>query len=232
MLTSVCFYCCMQGILAHFHDLWYKDTLRTKPKWLRICLDVRKQLGVISLWLLLLHVIGSCMFFNPAYLKKFFVDPKAYSSKMNWKGEVSFAAGVWATGFYMVMGVCSMPTIASAMTSKQWWFVFGPVAWLALVLGVLHVLVQGVTQWKNFSKWYGGMPQMTLTSTILPMFVMVMKIFQVIWWLFSRPKETKSADEKKISVSSTMDESGQEDAEDTPSDEQSYVAEVSPKIKI
>jgi hypothetical protein len=127
--------------------MYYRDSLRTKPRWLRIALGVRKHIGLISLWMLLMHIIGSVMFFNQAYLKKFFVDPTAYSSKMNWIGEVSFACGVWGFGMYSVMGVCSLPSVASAMTSKQWWFVFGPVAWLGLALGFVHTIVQGCTTW-------------------------------------------------------------------------------------
>lgn len=123
--------------------MWYRDTLKTKPTWLRICLAVRKHVGLLSLWFLVMHIIGSCMFFNQAYLKKFFVDPKAYSSKLNWMGEVSFACGVWGTGLYIILGVCSLPSVASAMTNKQWGFVFGPIAWIALCLGFVHTIVQG-----------------------------------------------------------------------------------------
>jgi len=200
--------------------MYYKDTLRTKPWWLRVFLNIRKHVGLWSLWLLVLHIIGSCMFFNQAYLKKFFVNPDAYSSKMNWMGEVSFAAGVWGTGFYIIMGVCSLPNIAASMTHKQWKFVFGPMAWLALVLGTVHVLVQGVTQWTNKAKWYGGLPQMTLTSTVFPMFVMLLKIVQVFVWLFLRPKENKNLTEKKVWPSFRKEVSDPE-SEGTPSDKPS-----------
>ena len=94
--------------------------------------------------MLLLHIIGSCIFFNEAYLKKFFENPKANNSKLNWMGELSFACGVWGTGMYTIMGVASMPNVASEMTSKQWWFIFGPIAWIALILGTVHTMVQGV----------------------------------------------------------------------------------------
>ena len=124
--------------------MWYKDSLIRKPYWLRLCLSVRKHVGILSLWMLGMHIIGSCIFFNPAYLKKFFVDPKAYSSKMNWMGEVSFACGVWGTGLYTIMGVASLPSVAAELTNKQWWFIFGPIAWIALALGTVHVMVQGV----------------------------------------------------------------------------------------
>jgi len=159
--------------------MWYRDTLRTKPEWLRISLAVRKHIGLLSLWFLVMHIIGSVMFFNQAYLKKFFVDPDAYSSKLNWMGEVSFACGVWGTGLYIILGVCSLPSVAQNMTNRQWCFVFGPISWIALCLGFVHTIVQGVQEWSNKAKWYGGYPQMTLTSTVLPMFVIFLKIVQV-----------------------------------------------------
>jgi Ferric reductase like transmembrane component len=126
--------------------MWYKDSLRTKPKWLRVCLSVRKHVGLLSLWMLLIHIIGSCIFFNEAYLKKFFEEPTAYSSKLNWMGELSFACGVWGTGLYTIMGVASMPNVASEMTNKQFKFIFGPIAWIALTLGTVHTMVQGVQE--------------------------------------------------------------------------------------
>ena len=102
------------GVLAHFHNMWYRDSLRPKPKWLRISLSVRKHIGLLSLWFMVIHIIGSCMFFNEAYLKKFFVDPEKNSSKMNLMGEVSFCGAIWATGFYLIMGVCSLPSVTAS----------------------------------------------------------------------------------------------------------------------
>ena len=132
------------------------------------------------------------MFFNPAYLKKFFVDPKAYSSKMYWMGEVSFSSAVWATGFYIILGVCSLPSVASSLTSRQYKFVFGPLAWLALFVATLgHVAPQGCQNWGNKEKWYGNYPQITLTSTILPMFVMFVKIVQVLMWYVQSCRASK-----------------------------------------
>lgn len=173
--------------------MWYRDSLRTKPAWLRLCLSVRKHIGLLSLWFMVIHIIGSCMFFNEAYLKKFFVDPYANSSKMNWMGEVSFSSAVWATGFYIIMGVCSLPSVASALTNRQFKFVFGPLAWVALLVATVgHVVPQGCQNWGNKEKWYGNYPQITLTSTILPMFVMFVKIVQVALWYIQSSCTKKS----------------------------------------
>lgn len=106
---------------------------------------------------------------------------------MNWMGEVSFSSAVWATGFYIIMGVCSLPSVQAAMTSRQFKFVFGPLAWIALLVATLgHVVPQGCQNWGNKEKWYGNYPQITLTSTLLPMFVMFVKIVQVALWCMQK----------------------------------------------
>lgn len=151
------------GLFANFHNMWYRDSLRTKLRWLRICLAVRKHLGVLSLWFMVVHIIGSVMFFNESYLSKFFLDPTANSSKMNWMGEVSFSSAVWSTGLYLIMGVCSLPSVAPSMTSRHFKFVFGPLAWVALLVVTLgHVVPQGCQNWDNRAKWYGNYPQIRL----------------------------------------------------------------------
>jgi Ferric reductase like transmembrane component len=197
--------------------MYYRDTLRTKPRWLRVCLAVRKHVGVLSLWFMVVHIIGSVMFFNEAYLPKFFADPKAYSSKMNWMGEVSFSSAVWATGFYLIMGVCSLPSVAPAMTSRQFKFVFGPLAWIALLVVTLgHVVPQGCQSWDDRSKWYGNYPQITLTSTILPMFVIFFKIVQVLLWYVisacSKKKYSYSSD-ASIPLKESLSDSKSSDIE-------------------
>ena len=108
------------GIMARFYDAMHKDKMQNKPKWIIWGFKIRKQLGLIALWLLGIHIAMSLLIFNQKYYGKFFIDPKAYASKLNKKGEFSFFFGIIGAGLYFILGICSLPSVGSQMTSKSW----------------------------------------------------------------------------------------------------------------
>jgi hypothetical protein len=168
------------GVLARLSSAIHGDSLRDKPKWLLSFLAIRKHLGLLSLWFLSIHIVISLLLFNPAYYGKFFIDESANTSKLNAKGENSFFFAILGAALYSILGICSIPSIGSQMTSKQWQLVYGPVAWVALAFGTIHVLIMGVPGWSDQSGWAGNLPPITLTATVFPLFVMGLKCVQVI----------------------------------------------------
>lgn len=80
----------------------------------------------------------------------------------------------------MILGICSLPSVGAEMTSKQWELVFGPMAWVALAFGTIHVLVMGVKGWNDQEGWPGNLPPITLTSTVVPLAVMLLKLVQMV----------------------------------------------------
>jgi hypothetical protein len=70
------------GVLAHTFDAIHRDSLRDKPQWLLSFLEMRKHLGLISLWFLSVHIFMSSLMFSSAYYGRFFVDPKDPLSRM------------------------------------------------------------------------------------------------------------------------------------------------------
>jgi len=58
--------------------------------------------------------------------------------------------------------------------------IYGPLAWCALLFGTAHVYIMGFQGWSDTSKWPGGMPPITMTATILPMLVMVLKLVEIV----------------------------------------------------
>lgn len=171
------------GVIAHIHNAWHRDTLHDKPMWLRNFLACRKQLGLVSLWFLTVHIVMSCLLFSIAYYDRFFEDKDDPKSKMTANGESSFMFGSFGSCLYFVLGICSLPCVAEAMTRKQWSFVYGPVAWTALCFGTAHVMCQGigVTWYKAPWSDAGNMPPITLISCLLPWVVIAFKAFQMIF---------------------------------------------------
>ena len=164
------------GLCARMYNAFYTESLRNKPQWILWSLGIRKQVGLLSLWFLFVHVLMSLLLFNPAYYGKFFVNPKETPSKMNAIGEASFFFAVLGTGLYAIMGLCSIPSIGSQMTNKQWQLTYGPIAWIALAFGTIHVMIMGVKGWDDQEKWPGGMPPITMTSVLIPLLVMWLKL--------------------------------------------------------
>ena len=108
------------GMMAHFFDAIHKNKLKTKPKWIRWGFTIRKPLGLLALWFLGIHIVMSLLIFNQKYYGKFFLDPKASASKLNKKGEFSFFFGIIGAALYFLLGICSLPSVGSQMTSKSW----------------------------------------------------------------------------------------------------------------
>lgn len=148
---------------------------------LRVVLQARKHIGIVSLWFLLLHVLMSMAILSPAYYSKFY-EMNEYTpyAKMNAVGEFSLCFGVLGTSLYAIMGVASLHSVASNMNMAQWDLIYGAVAWGALLCGVMHVLIMGVQGWTAVDKWPGGLPPITMTSTIFPMAVIGLKLTQVL----------------------------------------------------
>ena len=172
--------CQVPGIIGRFYNM-YVGKMHMKPNWLITGFHIRKPLGIISLWLLGIHILMSMLLFNPKYYGKFFIDPEASSSKLNRMGEASFFFAIFGSGLYAIMGVCSLPSVGNNLTRKAWEFVYGPIAWFALCFGTAHVLIMGVKGWvvkKNV--WPGDMPPITMISVLLPMLVLFMKLVQFI----------------------------------------------------
>ena len=110
----------VSGIMAQFHDIVHANKMTTKPKWIVWGFKIRKQLGLIGLWFLGIHIVMSLLIFNQKYYGKFFIDPDANSSKLNKIGEFSFFFGIIGAGLYFILGICSLPSVGSQMTSKSW----------------------------------------------------------------------------------------------------------------
>ncbi|CAB9526512.1 Metalloreductase STEAP4 [Seminavis robusta] len=181
----------LPGLVARMFNVSHSDSLSDKPRWLLWSLSIRKHVGILSLWFLFIHILMSLLLLNPAYYGKFYLHPKANTSKMNSIGEASFFFAILGTGFYVILGICSLPSVGSHMTNKQWQLVYGPLAWVALAYGTIHVMVMGVKGWDDQEKWPGGLPPITLTSVLVPLLVMWLKLVQVLVTVMKRSMHTE-----------------------------------------
>jgi Predicted dinucleotide-binding enzymes len=138
-------------------------------------LEIRKHLGILSLFFTVWHSLMSMLLLNASYFSDFFLD-KTKPSKMSWRGELSLFFAT--TGFMLLTttGICSLPSVSREMTKKQWAFVFGPLVWLGFLCAMAHIWVIGMDGWEGTT----GMPGVTLMSSLIPFVAIALKLIQMV----------------------------------------------------
>eukprot|EP00804_Cyclotella_cryptica_P029712 CCRYP_015197-RA/>CCRYP_015197-RA protein AED:0.23 eAED:0.23 QI:82/1/1/1/1/1/3/225/470 len=151
---------------------------RRPPRHLVWGCNIRKHVGLISLYFLFLHACMTVLLFGGEYFGFMFVE-----GAMGWADEASMLTAVLSTSIFIITGIASLPSVSDAMNKAQFACVYGPVVWTGLALGIMHVLFLGVPSWTETPRspyaWARGMIPETLLSSVFPLFVVLLKAVQV-----------------------------------------------------
>ena len=162
-------------IIRLLKQFTYRDKT---PRFLIWGCTIRKQIGLISLYFVSLHACMMLLLFGGEYFG-FLVG----EGHMEWNDEASMLAAVLSTSLFYITGIASLPSVGHEMNKAQFGLVFGPVVWSALTLGVMHILFLGIPSWvaspRSAYSWARGMPPITLLASVLPLLVMLIKVFQI-----------------------------------------------------
>lgn len=162
-------------IIRLLRQLTYMDTT---PRFLIWGCNIRKHVGLLSLYFVLLHACMMLLIFGGEYFG-FLID----DGYMAWNDEASMLTAVLSTSLFIITGIASLPSVGHEMNKAQFMLVFGPVVWSALALGLMHVMFLGVPSWTETPRsrysWARGMPPVTLMASVLPLLVMFIKTVQV-----------------------------------------------------
>ena len=180
----------LPGVIARFCIMFGRYQL---PELLLWGLNIRKELGVISLFFLLCHAIMSLTIWNAGYFYWSYDDPTNVEAKYLWHVETAMFFGIVGFALYVVMGICSIPSVADAMNSRQWQFVYGVVAWTALIFGLCHNLFIGKNIMQMINFWPNTIPHATVMSCTIPIGVIGLKVIQVLLSPFNFRGKTKIA---------------------------------------
>ena len=151
--------------------------------------EIRKHVGLLSLYFLFLHACMMLLLFGSEYFGFLLTE-----GHMEWNDEASMLTAVLSTSLFIITGIASLPSVGNAMNKAQFMLVFGPVVWGALALGVMHIMFLGVPSWTESPRskyaWAGDMPPVTLMSSVFPLFILLIKFVQVVlsWLLFIKNK--------------------------------------------
>jgi len=171
----------LAGVCAALLQLWRGTVDRPFPRLLAAWLDARKQLGLVAVAFLAVHVPASLVIASPAYIDKFYRDSSdpdqdLVLAKMNAMGEASILAGILAYVLVLVLAVTSLPTVARALSWREWNVVHTYMAWLALALATGHVVIMGAYDWVRPWTWPAGLPPVTLLVCIVPVVTVSAKL--------------------------------------------------------
>ena len=185
--TSVTLLCLvfMPGCLAAFAQLVYGNKYHRFQGWLDAWLRARKQLGLFSMLLAVIHALLSVVILTPAYFP-WFLTPKNVTAttfnmpRMTWDGETATLLGILALVSVCVVGITSLPSVVAILNWREWRFVQSYLGWVALLLSVAHIMVQGLGHaWINLDTRTLFL-KLSLVSCFLPWLVILMKIVLVL----------------------------------------------------
>jgi hypothetical protein len=148
------------------------------PKLLIWGCNIRKHVGLISLFFLFWHACLMLLLFGEEYFGFLLRE-------VTWKFEASMLMAMFSTAFFFITGIASIPSVQAGMNKAHFHVVFGIVVWVALLFGFLHVLFLGMDTWMEDKEdrspysWARDMPPITLMASLIPLLTMFLKTVHV-----------------------------------------------------
>ena len=141
-------------------------------------IGIRKNLGLLGLYFLFIHVCMMLLLYNSSYYNHIF--GRRGKTMDSWRYEWTMFMAVISTSFFIIVGISSLPGVALKMNKAQWQAIFGILVWWALVTGLLHVIFLGGDDWDEDESsspyaWARGMPPVTLMASLIPLLVLFFK---------------------------------------------------------
>jgi hypothetical protein len=90
--------------------------------------NIRKHVGLLSLYFLSLHACMMLLLFGGEYFGFLLRE-----GHMEWNDEAAMLCAVLSTSLFSINGIASLPSVSHAMNKAQFGLVFGPVVYSALV---------------------------------------------------------------------------------------------------
>ena len=161
-------FCLLPGTLARIIKQFYRTQVELHPL-LMWGLRIRKHVGLLAIYFIFHHACIMLLLYNALYYNQMLEEERRRSEDY-WRIEWAMFMAVVSTSLFMIVGIASLPSVALNMNRAQVQLVFGPVVWLGLVLGMLHVLFVGSDSWKekneNAYAWAGDMPVSCLVGVL------------------------------------------------------------------
>ncbi|ELU08122.1 hypothetical protein CAPTEDRAFT_34929, partial [Capitella teleta] len=141
--------CYLPGCLAAFIQIAKGTKYKAFPRWLDLWLKMRKQLGLYGLLFAIMHACVSLIIISPTYYPFYYKRDSlnnygvatSQGGMMYDRMEASFHIAVWATAFYVILGITSLPSVGAVLNWREWRFVQSYMGHFCLILACAHACV-------------------------------------------------------------------------------------------
>jgi len=158
------------------------------PSWLDRWLKSRKQLGMVSFFLVVVHVIMSVLIMSPTYLRSWY-QPIPVSIPGNlthdlklpmvtwmvWKGEAACLVGIIAFLCLCIIAISTIPSVTDSLNWREWRFIQSNLGHVTLLLSLIHVIIMGAPGWVKVGP-IKTMRSITFLSSVLPFLTLFLKL--------------------------------------------------------
>lgn len=177
--------CYLPGVIAAFLQLYRGTKYKRFPDWLDRWMLCRKQLGLIALGFACLHVLYTLIIPIRYYVRFRIAESTISKIKENqtsvfdtsaaWRSDSYLAVGILGFGFYVLLGITSLPSVSNALSWREFSFVQSKLGYVTLFLCTLHTYLYGGSRFLSPStyKWYT--PPGYMLCLVLPTAVIVLK---------------------------------------------------------
>lgn len=174
--------CYLPGVIAAYLQLGRGTKYSEFPLWLDRWLKSRKHLGLLMLLNAVLHV-----------LIKLCGSPMSWSS--TWQHNAFMGCGCLALLAAGILGVTSLPSVASNMTWREFAFVQSKLGWLTLLLATLHLVF---AEWEDLftSDFVCYLPSSGQFVMVIPLLTLALKVPLLVPCVDSRLASIRQGYEK------------------------------------
>ncbi|XP_039592952.1 metalloreductase STEAP4 [Polypterus senegalus] len=182
--------CYLPGVIAAFLQLYNGTKYKRFPEWLDKWMLCRKQLGLVALGFAFLHVLYSLIIPVRYYVRHKQNSYLAKQIKNNetiifqkfyaWRNDSYLSAGILGFGFYLLLGITSLPSVSNAVNWREFRFVQSKLGYVTLLLCTLHTFLYGWDMFCHAHNYRWFLPPTYMFSLIVPCIVLILKVILVI----------------------------------------------------
>ncbi|XP_071521978.1 metalloreductase STEAP3-like isoform X2 [Panulirus ornatus] len=186
--------CYLPGVGAAYLQLAWGTKYRRFPTWLDAWLKMRKQLGLLMLWLAAVHTCLGLAVWSGGYDALVWEPPTVISasvrvndtafitrevtihnSMMSFQGELFLTFGTLSMFITCLLGVSSLPSVGSTLSWREFTFIQSKLGWMALLTATLH---NGLLGWGFHSSHYTvcSLPSGAQYALIFPLVTIALKL--------------------------------------------------------
>lgn len=198
----------LAGSVAGVVQLYRGTKYRRFSRLLNAWLVSRRQLGLISLALVMLHALASAMMLSPTYYHSWYHHPEVAipanvtqpvvvmlePAWMIWKGELACLLGLTALLLLCLVGITSLPSVSASLNWAEWRFVQSKIGMVGLTLALAHAIVMGAPHWAD--GWLKTFRSISFLSSLLPAVTVLLRVVLALPPLSGRLKRIRHGWEK------------------------------------